>query len=687
MVLKVISKKNRKNSIFLGFIVAISILLIPLMLDVSAPFNNKDSSVFSLSANEDNFNILDFWENEIERVNNTPLNIVNGDYRTIEHVTSFSNKIYELKAQEIYFNSPNWVGAQPQNLTLYGVLLYPEIIKSSNPGALCMHGLNGEIEEAFDLAIPYLEKGFVVLCHSHPGHGKSEGAEPEPGNLYYEGAYNESAHFYLTLCGAIQGLRVLETLPFVNNSQIMVTGKSYGGLNAMWLAGVLGERIAGVTAYIAVGDIAKNLIYPDKLIFWILGKNVREIPDSYVTNQLLRFDPIYYLNSSKLPPILWQIGTNDDFFHYSSIKGTFDSVQHNNKFLQIFPNDHHGFPGFEGSSKFFIDYVLNNGSIPPQINITSVSKTQDLRGDNLHITLRVNSTEEIDSIQMVYKYTDILGSTWEHINLDSIDETNWEGELSPTIISSNLDYYIIVNLKNMTNVWFSSNIYSAGEIRSNLTIPFIIIISVIILIPLALSIRRKFHRLPEMDLDEKSNMKHYFLKEIILILAIDTVYYLSLIMPWIVYESGGVIFNHIYIFNNLYTWKIYFGEFASSLTTIFFIATIVNSQLNFISLRVSAILKLIYPTIMLGFISVTPFISGALDPNSLISNFGLIFPGIGPIMMIVCSILLFLIGRRERKTKISLGLVKKKSNDRNRFRESLKNKFEKTKQRIRSKKT
>jgi len=629
------------------------------MLDALAPFNNKDSSVISVSANGDNFNILDFWENEIERVNNTSLNVVFGDNHTIEHITSFSNKIYELKAQDIYFNSPNWVGAQPQNLTLYGVLLYPEIIKSSNPGALCMHGLNGEIKEAFDLAIPYLEKGFVVLCHSHPGHGKSEGTEPEPGNLYYEGAYNESAHFYLTLCGAIQGLRVLEELLFVNNSQIMVTGKSYGGLNAMWLAGVLGDRIAGVTAYIAIGDIAKNLIHPDKLIFWILGKNVRKIPDSYVTDQLLRFDPIYYLNSSKLPPILWQIGTNDDFFHYSAIKGTFDSVQHNNKFLQIFPNDHHGFPGFEGSSKFFIDYVLNNGSIPPQINITSISKTQDLLGDNLHITLRVNSTEEIDSIQIVYKFTDILGTTWEYVSLDSIDKMNWEGELSPTIFSSNLEYYIIVKLKNMTNVWFSSNIYSAGEIRSNLTLPFIIIISVIIGIPLALSIRKKFLKIPIMDLDEKSKLKRYFLNEIILILAIDTVYYLSLIMPWIVYESGGVIFNHIYIFNNLYTWKIYFGEFASSLTTIFFIATIVNSQLNFISLRVSAILKLLYPTIMLGFIGVMPFLSGVLDPTSLTSNFGLIFPGIGPILMIVCAILLFFIGRSERKTKISLGLVKK----------------------------
>jgi len=656
MLLKSILKKNKKNRIIFGFTILISILLIPLMLDFLAPINSKNSSLYSVSANGDNFDILDFWENEIERVNSTPLNIVYGDNHTIEHTISFSNKMYELKAQDIYFNSPNWVGAQPQNLTLYGVVLYPEIIKSSNPGALCMHGLNGKIEDAFDLAIPYLEKGFIVLCHSHPGHGKSEGAEPEPGNLYYEGAYNESAHFYLTLCGAIQGLRVLETLPFVNNSQLMVTGKSYGGLNAMWLAGILGERIAGVSAYIAIGDIAKNLLHPEQLIFWILGKNAMEIPDSYLTNQLLRFDPIYYLRSPKLPPIMWQIGTNDDFFDYSSIKGTYDAVQHAAKFLQIFSNDHHGFPGFEGSSKFFIDYVLNNGSIPPQINITSVSKTQDIRGDNLHIALRVNSTDDIESIHMVYKYIDILGSTWEYVSLDRVDEMNWEGELSPTILNSNLDYYITVNLKNMSNVWFSSNIFSAGIMKSNLTIPFIIIISIIIIIPLVILIRRKYYKIPEMNFEDRIRMKHNVFIEITLIFIVDLIYYISLIMPWIGYESGDVIFNHIYIFNNLYTWKLYFGEFASSLTTIFFIATIVNSQLNFISLRFSAILKLLYPTIMLVFISVIPFLSGFLDPNSLMSNFGLVFPGIGPILMIVCSILLFLIGIWEKKYKNKLGI-------------------------------
>jgi len=687
MHLKSIFKKNKKNSIFLGFIVVISILLIPLLLDNLTFFDNKDSSLFSVSANGDNFDILDFWENEIERVNSTALNIVYGDNHTIEHTISFSNKNYELKAREIYFNSPNWVGAQPQNLTLNGVLLYPEIIKSSNPGALVMHGLTGEIKDAFDLAIPYLEKGFIVLCHSHPGHGKSEGAEPESGNLYYEGAYNESAHFYLALCGAIQGLRVLETLPRVNNSQIMVTGKSYGGLNAMWLAGISGERIAGVTAYIAIGDIVKNLNHPDRLIFWLLGKNTREIPGSYITNQLLRFDPIHYLKSPKLPPIMWQIGTNDDFFHYSSIKGTYDAVQHAAKFLQIFPNDHHGFPGFEGSSKFFIDYILNNGSIPPQINITSTSKTKDLLGDNLYIALRVNSTEEIDSIQVIYKYTDILGSTWESISLDRIDEMNWEGELSPTIFSSNLDYYIMVKLKNMSSVWFSSNIFSAGMMLSNLTIPFIIIISIIIIIPLAVSIRRKYRKIPEMNSEIRISIKHKLFIEIVIIFIFDIIYYISILMPWIIYESGEISLSHIYFFNNLYTWKLHFGEIAPFLTSIFFIATIINSELNFISLRLSAIIKLFYPTIILIFISITPFISGALDPSSLVSNFGITFPGIGPFLMIISAISLFFVGRWERRNNIALGIVKRRSIDWNKFRGRLKNMFEKIKQRIRSKRT
>jgi cephalosporin-C deacetylase-like acetyl esterase len=671
MPLKSIYSTNNRNSIICVSIILVSILIIPTTLNVSEYQDTHDSSSISLSTNGENFDILNFWEKEIERVNNTPLNIAYGSNRTVQHIITYSNEKYELHLQDIYFNSPNWVGAQPQNLTLYGVLLYPENIKSSNPGALAMHGLNGKVEDAFDLAIPYLEKGFVVLCHSHPGHGISEGTEPEPSNLYYEGVYNESAHFYLTLCGAIQGLRVLESLPFVNNSQIMVTGKSYGGFHAMWLAGIVGERIAGVSVYIAIGDIAKNLLHPEKLIFWVLGRNVREIPDSYLTNQLLRFDPIYYLRSPKLPPILWQIGTNDDFFHYSSIKGTYDSVQHNLKFLQIFPNDHHGFPGFEGSSRYFIDFILNNGSLPPQINMTNIIKTQDIRGDNLRIALQVNSIDEVGSVQLVYKYSDIIGTCWERIDLKITNSAHWEGEIRSAIFNSKLDYYIIVNLKNVSNTWFSSEIFSAGIMRTNLTVPFVIIISLIIGIILMLSIRRKILKFNELRSEEILKEKRKLFVEISIIFGVDFIYWISIILPWVVYENGEVVFNHLYFFNNIYTWKMHLGEIAPILTSIFFLVTVINSFLNFFCLRFSAFVKLIYPTTILIFISVTPYISGAFNPTSLASNFGRPYPGIGPILMIICAISLFFVGRWERRNKTRLGIDLKKSQSWNLVRKKI----------------
>jgi hypothetical protein len=146
-----------------------------------------------------------------------------------------------------------------------------------------------------------------------------------------------------------------------------------------------------------------------------------------------------------------------------------------------------------------------------------------------------------------------------------------------------------------------------------------------------------------------------------MIFLLDFVYYLSILLPWIIYESGGIVLNHIYFFNNIYTWKLNVGEFAPMLTAIFFIATVINSQLSFINLRLSAILKLIYPMLILVFISFTPFISGALDPASLVSNFGITFPGIGPFLMIISAISLLFLGIWERRKKIKLGIIKKKS--------------------------
>ncbi|MFW9949101.1 MAG: hypothetical protein ACFFKA_03115, partial [Candidatus Thorarchaeota archaeon] len=66
------------------------------------------------------------------------------------------------------------------------------------------------------------------------------------------------------------------------------------------------------------------------------------------------------------------------------------------------------------------------------------------------------------------------------------------------------------------------------------------------------------------------------------------------------------------------------------------------------------------PSIILVLISITPFLSGVLDPSTLASNFGITFPGIGPFLMIISAICLFFVGRWERRKRTALGLVEKK---------------------------
>jgi len=644
--------------IIIGFSFSLSLLNIVL---INRNLEFKSQTPLELSENGENFDILNFWQDEISRVNNTPLNIIYGDNSSLEYTNPYTQQDYIFSTQEIYFDSPNWVNATPAKLTLHGFLLYPEKIEVSNPGCLCMHGLNDNAESAFKLAYPYLERGFIVLCHSHPGHGKSEGAEPQPSNLYYEGEYNMSAHFYLTLCGAIQGLRVLENLTIVNNSQIIITGISYGGLNSMWLAGICGERISGVIPYVAIGDIVKNLAYPNKLIFWILGKSPKEIPDSYKDKQLLRFDPIYYLKSPKFPPIMWQIGTNDDFFHYSCIKGTYDAVQHSNKFLQIYPNEHHGFPGFENTTKFFIDWVLYNHTVPPNITIEGITKIGNLIGDTLQVDLDVESNKVIEAVKIYYKYIDIIGTCWQKKELGRLVNNTWSTMLNPWIISSKLDFYIIVELEGEEDVWFSSNIYSIGLMISNYNIIFIILTVFIIISILALIIWIRLNKI-DLILDERTQIqaKNYFIKELIFLGITESLFYVSIILPWISYESGSIYFNHIYFFNNFFTWKLFIGEIAPISTILFILGWIMYSYLSLIKPIISGILKIIYPIFILISFSVLIDLSGIASDQSLLSNFGVIYPSFGLFLIISASISTIIIGVWKQRYQKKLGIKKKK---------------------------
>jgi hypothetical protein len=501
-----------------------------------------------------------------------------------------------------------------------------------------------------------------VLCHSHPGHGESEGAVPSPSNFFFENDYNRSSHNYLTLCGAIQGLRVLESLSIVNKSQIMVTGLSYGGLNTMWLAGVCGERIAGALPHIAIGDMEKVMEDPTKLMFWAWNKNVNNIPDSFWNDQNLRTDPLYYLMSDKLPPILWQFGTTDEFWHHHSINGTYDSVQNSEAYLQIFPNGHHGLYDYQDNTKFFIDYIVYNGPTPPKIESVFHYREDTVKGDDLIIECSIDSSVQIKSVQVVYKYLDIIGTCWEVIDLERFngDGDEWSGIVESGIITSRVDYYIIVNLESDGNLWFSSKIYTAGSLNSSFTIYFYVILIVAVIIPIALIFWRRYRKnVKDIKKETQSKARINLIIEFSLIFLTHGIFFFSLILPLISFGNSGTYWSTVYLFNNFYTWKQTFGSLAPFLTTIFITLFVLSLYLSLMKPMLSGLAKIIY----FVYVSIIfSLFSGLFGGSGVLSDFPTMDLSIGYYLILIIAISLFLIGiwKRIYQTKLNIRTPKSK---------------------------
>lgn len=619
--------------------------------------DHKKNLIFS--QNEGEFNIIDYWLNEAKRIENINLGLEFGDNETISHVNEENGKEYEFIQQEVYFNSVNWADKSDKTLRIHGYLFYPEktnYSQGANPGCLCMHGLNGNAMQGLNLGYTYLEEGFITLCFSFPGHGESEGPTPSADNFYYEGNFNETSLLYLTIFSAIQGLNVLRSIPFIDNSSIIVTGGSFGGLHTMYLSGIRGAQILGAISMGALGDIKKTTKDPSKLLFYVFNKTPNQISDTYWKNQNFRIDPKYYLKSPSMPKILFQIGTNDEFFYYRAINGTFDAVTHSNASLQIFPNTHHAITSYEGSTKYFINYLLGENKILPQFSDVQILKKSELFGERFNINVQIDSSSRINAIKVCYRYIDLLGSTWEEIELKIQADGTWSNSLNPTLINSNVDLFVVVYLDANQPTWFTSQLYTAGRLQSYTTIPIFLGIIALIGIPLFLIIRKRYRQeITPLPRSDKKKAKRFFLLEIFLILTIEFVFYLALALPWFVLESGPIELSHIYIFNNIYTWKEYFRVIAPFMTLIYFLISIPNSILSFKRTKLAAAFKTWYPTLIL-FVFLNYI--GNIGPNSSASIYGTGFPGLGLYISYACVIGLIAISFFRNYYQKQMGIKK-----------------------------
>ena len=421
--------------------------------------NNRDELDSSTKSNLQDFDILKFWNEEIKRVNNVSLNLNYSDNLTYQ--------CYNMT--EIWFNSPNWVN-NDTILRIHGYILFPKNITKNNPRLLYLHGYGGCANNSFPLSLSYLEKGFIVLAYDFPSHGKSDGGCREWG--FEKGDYNKTSHCYLTLCSAIQGLRLLENLTLVDPTKIIVMGASYGGLNAMWLSGICGNRISGTIIEMASGDVGSWLEYSIKKLYinnLLSTLNVYEDPESYFENQNLRFDPIYYLKSKNIPPMMFKIGSSDKLFPHISINPTLDSISHDKKLIQIKPNEIHGRAWHDNTADFFIDQIINHDSNIPVINVFC-QKNNGI--SNFTITVETSKNVNVSNIEVWYKDTNEKSSSWNILPVgEFINNNKWSGEFRWNITNKkvkenyqfideiNVDFFATIYLES--GEWFNSKIYDS----------------------------------------------------------------------------------------------------------------------------------------------------------------------------------------------------------------------------------
>ncbi len=175
------------------------------------------------SVSDINFDPLTYWPYELPRIESTPLN------PSIDGMASYSYLGTTFTEENISYDSPNWVNATPSVIRIVATLLLPPNANTSIgqiPGVLLMHGLYGKRQDMRDYGNEICNLNCIVLMPDHPGHGDSGGAVPTPENLYYQGAFNQTSHMYLTIVAAIQGVRLLQSLTAVNASDIAVSGAS-----------------------------------------------------------------------------------------------------------------------------------------------------------------------------------------------------------------------------------------------------------------------------------------------------------------------------------------------------------------------------------------------------------------------------------------------------------------------------
>ncbi|MBD3229488.1 MAG: prolyl oligopeptidase family serine peptidase [Candidatus Lokiarchaeota archaeon] len=465
---------------------------------------------------QENFEICD--NIDIKRTESIPDFWDLTEIQTVALNTTYINRTYvwnstyqkNFTVQNLYYTSQYWNNSQ---LRIYGVLIYPD--NSSKdlgrvPGILLMHGLGGRHEQLLNFGFFLANQNYCILLIDGPGHGLSDGPYPSQEWIVPQGFSNyeitpellNSTHFYLYARAGLRAVDLLLNQSIIDQTKIAVSGRSYGGITSLFISNIYWMKIKTAIPFIAAGDLYTGFSTSYTFFNLIVDMNEYDINDPSFSYLFDYFDPINYVNTTNNPPTLFVCGTNDEFFPISTFNDTYLASENDKNSISMSPGGHHGFLMYpsEGTFLYWLNYTLFNGSAPPKIQVQS-RVISTFFGSRLEVTTNIDCNASISSIKLANN-REVMGFGWVEKEMININASQWQINLYNLPIEADVTYYVIVEMEENQYIMFSSIIYQ-DSLTTLFEIPFIILLSVILSIPIYLLIRRdinkKFQKVPESD--------------------------------------------------------------------------------------------------------------------------------------------------------------------------------------------
>jgi pimeloyl-ACP methyl ester carboxylesterase len=485
--------------------------------------------------NQAAYDIPDFWNlTEIQQI---PLNI------SIESEQIEWNSQYQKNytVQKLFYTSQIWNNTP---LRCYAALIIPDNTTGqleTVPGIVIIHGLGGSHSSMMDMGYFAAAYNYTVLAIDLPGHGQSGGPPPSqewiiPDLSNYTGTITPDilnrTHFYLIARAAIRAVDVLLNQSFVDPTKIAMSGGSYGGLTTMFASNVYWQKVRSAIPVVASGNLAESFSTPYSLTNLVVDPNQYDITLPPYSDLINYFDPIYYVNSTHNPSTLFICGTNDDFFPLETFNDTFYATNNATKGMCMSPGGHHGIlmQPWEGTILYWLNYTIEDGPAPPNIQLLSRSVETSFTGKKLKITVNVSCEASISKVIFAY-HREIMGAPWQTREMTQINSSTWNIELRSLPFNADVTYFIMVELDGELYTMFSSSAWR-DSLTTWLQIPFFILIAFGLAVPIFFLVKRDTRILKTQIPKENHQKLHkFYIYQLAIIAATEVGIALSLILP------------------------------------------------------------------------------------------------------------------------------------------------------------